>query len=192
MSNTSLCVTVLLLPPEGHINILPVPRQPHSPPQVTVIHIQRHDYTNVNRIFHKLTECLCCLPPGSIRSQDQACPHMEAFGPTPSLISPLPPWLNQAGHYCGGGREGGRVTREGERNYYQTLWKAATHCSRQVTQAYLLLSLSIFSSLAPNLSFVSSKHSIRLKKELMYILYDAENQKSNLQRKGMAQSLKRT
>lgn len=35
MSNTSLCVTVLLLPPEGRINIVPAPRRPRSPPQVT-------------------------------------------------------------------------------------------------------------------------------------------------------------
>lgn len=144
MSNTSLCVTVLLLPPEGHLNILPAPLQPHSPPRVTRIHTHTetplHKYKQA--LFHKLTDSLCCLPPGSIRSQDQACPHMEAFGPTPSLISPLPRWLNQAGHFCGGWREGGRVSREGERNYSQILAKQF-----QISHTNLSSSFSIHLSL---------------------------------------------
>lgn len=52
-------------------------------------HIQTHDF--------KLTDRLCYSPLRSIRSQEQACPHIEAFGRTPSYISLLPPWLNQAG-----------------------------------------------------------------------------------------------
>lgn len=148
MSNTSLCATVLLLPPEGHINILHAPHQPHSPPQVTLrahTHIQTHGYRYKQTLFQELTDCLCCLPPWSIRSQDQACPHMEAFGPTPSLISLLPPWLNQAGHFWWGRS---KESNNGREDPLPNSRQAVTNCSSHTH----LFSLH-FSVYFPSLAF---------------------------------------
>lgn len=148
MSNTSLCVTVLLLPPEGHINILPAPRQPRSPPQVTLIHIQRHDYTNINRLSFtdSLTVFVAC-PRGRLGRRTRPVPiwrlwsHAQFDFPSASLIKSSWTFLWRW--------ERRRESNKGGRDeLLPNFRRAATHCSRQVTLTCLPLSPSIFPSLA--------------------------------------------
>lgn len=53
----------------------------HSSSQHTHTHRETWLHKHKEALFHQkmLTDCLCCLPLGSIRSQDQACPHMEYY-----------------------------------------------------------------------------------------------------------------
>lgn len=174
MSYTSLCVTVLLLPPEGHINILPAPLQPHSPPQVTLIHIQRHDYKNINRrsFTYSLTVFVAC-PQGQLGCRTRPVPIWRLLVPRPVWFPLPPPWLNQAGHFCGGGREGGRKTREGERSYCQTLDKQRHTVP---DKSHKLVFLFLRPSFPPAFSFISSEHSMFEKWINVYTIYDSEKQ----------------
>lgn len=154
MSNTSLCVTCHL-------------RDTFTSSPLPTSHTRTHYTDTITRLqtdSHSLTYWLPLLPAfGSVTLQDPACPHMEAFGPAPSLISPLPLWLKQAGHFCGGGREGGRKNkgRRGE------LLPNFRRCSRQVTQTCLPVAPSIL--LSPSLALIVSLISSMLGKRINII-----------------------
>lgn len=133
MSNTSLCVTCHL-------------RDTFTSSLLPTSHTHTHYTDTITRLqtdSHSFTYWLPLLPAfGSVTLQDPACPHMEAFGPAPSVISPLPLWLKQAGHFCGGGREGGRKTREEGGSCCQTL-DAAPDKSHKLVSLFLCPSSSL-------------------------------------------------
>lgn len=70
------------LSPKGHVGILPL-----SPP-VTLTQIAATLVTQTASHSRRHWTPLLTAS-GSALLQDPACPHMEAFGPKPSLISPL-------------------------------------------------------------------------------------------------------
>lgn len=146
----------------------------HSSSQHTHTHRETWLHKHKEALFHQkmLTDCLCCLPLGSIRSQDQACPHMEYFGRTPSLISPCASLIKSSWTFLWRGG----VSREGNWNYCQTC-TVPDKSHKLVFLAFppvLLLQLSFyfFSSL---LQLIAG-----LKKESMHVLYDLEKQKCHL------------
>lgn len=102
----------------------------HSSSQHTHTHRETWLHKHKEALFHQkmLTDCLCCLPLGSIRSQHQACPHMEYFGRTPSLISPCASLIKSSWTFLwrGGGIKGGKLEL-----------LPNMHSSRQVTQTCL-------------------------------------------------------
>lgn len=77
VSNAGLCD----LSPKGHVDILPF-----SPP-VTFTQIAATLVTQT--ASHSRRHWTPLLTASGSALQDPACPHMEAFGPKPSLISPL-------------------------------------------------------------------------------------------------------
>lgn len=107
----------------------------HSSPQHTHTHRETWLHKHKEALFHQkmLTDCLCCLPLGSIRSQDQACPHMEYFGRTPSLISPCASLIKSSWTFLW--RWGGYQGRE--------IGTAAKHAQFQTSHTNLSSSLSL-------------------------------------------------
>lgn len=117
---------------------------------------------------------------GSARLQDSACPHMDAVGPAPSLISLLLLWLKQAGPFCGGGREGGRKTREGKTSYCQTL-DTVSDKSHKLVFLFLIPSF-------PRFFFVCFLHAWKVTQGLHHINQRGKNVEC-LERYGLAKSL---
>lgn len=163
------------LPPEGHINILPAPRQSHSAHyRDTITKIQTDSFT------YSLTAFVACLWVSKV-----AGPSLSPYGsfwsraqfdfPSASLIKASWTFL---------WRDAGRKTREGKRSYCQTLDTVSD-------KSHKLVLLFLRPSLPPlPLCFLSFPPCLR--NESMYTPRNSEKQKCHLSRKGLAKSLKRT
>lgn len=156
MSNTSLCVTALLLPPEGHINILP------APSQTSASHTQTHTETPLQKykqtLVHILTGRLCCLPLGSIRSQDPGLSPYGGFWSHAQFDFPSASLIKSSWTFLWRWERRREKNKGGRGELLPNFRQVATHCSRRVAQTCPPLSPSIFSPPSP-LSLLSSRHS---------------------------------